>query len=127
MSAVAWFRRRLDTPEKLSDPLLKLATVYRWVALAMSLWWVLEYIPERHHIWVLTLIGLMVFLAAGAMRNREAKVASAVFNGSAMTLFGLRSYDPSFVFLPSFLALGLVLIVLGFIYNRYQEKMRQWL
>jgi uncharacterized membrane protein len=27
----------------------------------------------------------------------------------------------------SFLALGLVLIVLGFIYNRYQEKIRQWL
>ncbi|HEY9172736.1 MAG TPA: DUF2339 domain-containing protein, partial [Verrucomicrobiae bacterium] len=27
----------------------------------------------------------------------------------------------------SFIALGLVLIVLGFIYNRYQEKIRQWL
>jgi len=27
----------------------------------------------------------------------------------------------------SFLALGLVLLVLGFLYNRYQEKIREWL
>jgi len=27
----------------------------------------------------------------------------------------------------SFLALGLVLVVLGFIYNKYQEKIRSWL
>ena len=27
----------------------------------------------------------------------------------------------------SFMALGVVLLVLGFIYNRYQEKIREWL
>jgi len=27
----------------------------------------------------------------------------------------------------SFMALGIVLLVLGFIYNKYQEKIRQWL
>ena len=27
----------------------------------------------------------------------------------------------------SFLALGIVLLVLGFIYNKYQEKIREWL
>ena len=27
----------------------------------------------------------------------------------------------------SFMALGVVLLVLGFIYNKYQEKLRQWL
>ena len=27
----------------------------------------------------------------------------------------------------SFLALGIVLLVLGFVYNKYQEKIRQWL
>ena len=27
----------------------------------------------------------------------------------------------------SFAALGVVLLVLGFIYNKYQEKLRQWL
>jgi uncharacterized membrane protein len=27
----------------------------------------------------------------------------------------------------SFMALGVVLLVLGFIYNKYQDKIRQWL
>jgi uncharacterized membrane protein len=27
----------------------------------------------------------------------------------------------------SFMALGVVLLVLGFIYNKYQEKIREWL
>ncbi|MCL4789078.1 MAG: DUF2339 domain-containing protein, partial [Verrucomicrobia bacterium] len=27
----------------------------------------------------------------------------------------------------SFMALGIVLLVLGFFYNKYQEKIRQWL
>jgi uncharacterized membrane protein len=27
----------------------------------------------------------------------------------------------------SFMALGVVLLALGFIYNKYQEKIRQWL
>jgi uncharacterized membrane protein len=27
----------------------------------------------------------------------------------------------------SFMALGVVLLVLGFIYNRYQEKIKEWL
>jgi uncharacterized membrane protein len=104
LGAVDWFKRRPEAREDLSDPLLKLATGYRWVALAMSLWWILEYIPERHHIWMLTLIGLMIFLVSGAMRNREATVASAVFSGTAMILFGLRSYDTGFVYLPNLLA-----------------------
>ena len=27
----------------------------------------------------------------------------------------------------SFMALGIVLLVLGFIYNKYQEKIKEWL
>ena len=27
----------------------------------------------------------------------------------------------------SFMALGIVLLVLGFIYNKYQEKLKEWL
>ncbi len=113
-STVGWFRQKSDTRTELSDPLLKLATGYRWVALAMSLWWVLEYIPKPHRIWLLTLLGLMLFLAAGAMRSREAQVASAVFSGAAMVLFELRSLfdllEPGFVYLPNLLA---VLVWLG--------------
>lgn len=29
--------------------------------------------------------------------------------------------------IASFFALGVVLLVLGFIYNRYQEKIKEWL
>ena len=43
-----------------------------------------------------------------------------------VVFFDIRELEPNYRVL-SFLALGLVLIVLGFIYNRYQEKIRQWL
>jgi uncharacterized membrane protein len=38
------------------------------------------------------------------MRNRETALASAVFSGTAMILFGTRSYDTGFVYLPNLLA-----------------------
>lgn len=105
-----WVKQRSGARPEMHASLSMLATVYRWVALVMSLWWVLEYIPEREQIWVLTLIGLMVFLAAGALRSREAQLISAAFSGVAVVLFGLRAWDAGFVYLPNLLA---VLVWLG--------------
>jgi hypothetical protein len=92
------------------DPLLALALAYRWVALAMSLWWVLEYVPHREQIWVLMLIGLGVFAFAGWRRNHEALLFGAAFSGLAMLLVWLRGFEPALIYLPNALA---ILALLG--------------
>jgi hypothetical protein len=106
-ATVQWFNRKPD--EFLRDPLLKLAMAYRWVALAMSLWWLLEYIPNREQIWVLMLIGLAVFVFAGWRGNREALLFGAVFSGLALGLLWTRAGQPGYVYLPNALAIFLLL------------------
>ena len=86
---VMWFKRKPDANGRVSAPLLQLAMLYRWVALAMSIWWVCAYIPERERIWLLALLGLWVFLWAGWKSNREALLFSAAFTASALALFWL--------------------------------------
>ena len=43
-STVKWFQRKPDDTGRVSQPLLQVAMAYRWVALAMSIWWVCQYI-----------------------------------------------------------------------------------
>ncbi|MBI3853298.1 MAG: DUF2339 domain-containing protein [Verrucomicrobia bacterium] len=107
-ATVQWFKRKPD--ELVQDPLLKLAMAYRWVALAMSLWWVMEYIPNREQIWTLMSIGLAVFVFAGWRRNREALMFGAVFTGLALVLLWTRAYQRGYVYLPDALA---ILALLG--------------
>src|SRR5205823_5927363 len=40
-----WFARHQAAGQNLRQPLLKLAQLYRWVALGMSVWWICRYIP----------------------------------------------------------------------------------
>jgi hypothetical protein len=102
-SAVTWFQRKPDNTGRVSQPLLQIAMVYRWVALVMSIWWVCAYIPERERIWLLALLGLGVFLLAGWQRNREGLLFSAAFTLVALIQFWLpllqapRAYWPNLV------------------------------
>lgn len=105
-----WFKQKPDANQRLQDPLLKLAMAYRWVALAMSLWWVLEYIAHREQIWTLMLIGLAVFVFAGWRKSREALMFGAAFSGLALVLLCVRSYEAGYVYLPNALA---ILALLG--------------
>jgi len=103
---VLWFKQKPDASEKVRDPLLLLAMAYRWVALAMSLWWVLEYVARREQIWALMAIGLAVFAFAGWRKNREALLFGAVFSGFALLLFWARSFEPlGNIYLPNGLAI----------------------
>jgi len=88
-----WFSRHPQADTRVSKPLLQLAMAYRWVALAMSLWWVCEYIPERQRIWVMGLLGLAAFAGAGLLRSREALLFSSAFSLAAMVLFWLPVLD----------------------------------
>lgn len=91
--------------------------------------------------WVLTLSGgfyltvawtgvaLALFLAGLALRERMYRWVGLVVLGCAMgrvallDVWKLEALYRTF----SFFALGVVLLVLGFFYNRYQDRIRQWL
>lgn len=107
---VFWFAQRPEASPRVSAPLLETARVYRWVALGMSLLWVWEYIPARERIWVLSLLGLVVFAGAGLRRNREALLFSGVFTAAALVVFWLPLLTPSTVYWPNLLA---ILALLG--------------
>jgi uncharacterized membrane protein len=105
---VQWFRRA-PAETRVSDPLLKLAQLYRWVALAMSIAWVCEYVPARERIWIFALLGMLVFGWAGLRRNREALLFSAAYTGTALVLFWLSLVGTSTVYFPNLLVILLVL------------------
>jgi hypothetical protein len=109
-STVEWFQQKPDPSGRVSQPLLQLARLYRWVALVMSIWWICEYIPARERIWLLALLGLWVFLWAGWKCNREALLFGAVFTLTALTMFWLPLLEAPTVYWPN---LVVILILLG--------------
>ena len=108
-ATVKWFERKPDASERVSQPLLQIAMLYRWVGLVMSIWWVCEYIPARERIWLLALLGLWVFLWAGWQRNREALLFSAAYTVTALALFWLPLIETQKVYLPNLLVILILL------------------
>jgi hypothetical protein len=76
-----------------------------------------------------SVLALAFFIAGMAVREREYRwlglgiLACAL---SRVVLFDVWRLETLYRIL-SFMALGIVLLVLGFIYNKYQEKIKQWL
>jgi uncharacterized membrane protein len=120
-STVKWFQGRPDPSGRVSEPLLHTAFAYRWVALAMSIWWVCQYIPEQERIWVLALLGLVVFGWAGWQQNREALFFSAAYTVVALALFWLPLPETSPVYWPN-LAMILILLAQGQIVGRLPQR-----
>jgi uncharacterized membrane protein len=107
---VRWFQRKADAGEPARAPLLQIALLYRWTALVMTIWWVCEYIPARERIWLLALLGLLMFLFAGLYRSREILLSCAVFTLTALALFWLPLLEAPTVYWPN---LAVIVILLG--------------
>jgi uncharacterized membrane protein len=108
LATVGWFARQPDSDAKVRDPLLKVALVYRWTALAMSLCWLWQYIPDRQHAGAFMAAAIGVFALAVWRRNREALVAAAIYAlVSVATLWAREDFemDVYWVNLLSLLAL----------------------
>lgn len=86
-STVEWFRHHAGKETELRVSLLGVALLYRWLALAMAVAWVHEYIPARERCWVFALLGLLVFCWSGWRRSQEGFLFSA-----ALTLAGLLAF-----------------------------------
>jgi uncharacterized membrane protein len=109
LATVKWFQSKPDATGHVGAPLLEIALVYRWLALAMSIWWVCEYIPARERIWLLALLGTWAFIWAGLRRNRESLLFSAAYNLAALVLFWLPLVEPSPVYWPNLVVIVLLL------------------
>ncbi len=106
---VRWFS---NPPEAQSDSavsILQLAVVYRWVALLMSLAWICEYVSARERVWILSLVGAIVFWWSGWRKNREGLIASAVFTATGLFLFWFPIQGGPTVYFLNFLAILLLL------------------
>ena len=105
LGTVQWFARKADADSAVREPLLQIAQVYRWVSLFLALIWICEYIPARERIWLLSLLGLLIFLLAGLWRSRETLLFSAAFTGTAVALFWLPLIEAPTVYFPNLVAI----------------------
>ena len=118
---VQWFRRRPDADAGVREPLLQVALIYRWVALALSIAWIYQYVPARERIWLLALLGLWIFLLAGRWRSRETLLFGAAFTATALALFWLPLIEASTVYVPNLLVI-LVLLAQRQIARRLPDR-----
>lgn len=104
------------------------------VGAGVALWWLMSawvrqdfnklYLTAGWSVFAFTLLGVGIVL-----RERIYRWLGLVVLGCALgrvVLFDVWRLDTIYRIL-SFFALGAVLLVLGFIYNKYQERLRQWL
>ncbi len=79
LATVGWFARKPDGNANVRSRCCKVALVYRWTALAMSLCWLWQYVPDRQHVGAFMAVAIGVFAFAIWKRNREALLAAAVY------------------------------------------------
>jgi uncharacterized membrane protein len=107
------------------------------IALAgVSLWFLLSrWIIEKPGDFYLTLtagwalLALVLFVTGMAMRERMYRwVGLGILAAALGRVVFVEVWKLETIFkILSFTALGIVLLVLGFIYNKYQEKIKEWL
>ena len=75
------------------------------------------------------MLALVVFGTGFALRERVYRwLGLAVLAGALGRVVLLDVWQLALVYrVLSFMALGIVLILLGYVYNRWQEKIREWL
>jgi hypothetical protein len=77
----------------------------------MSLWWVHTYIPARENVWVLGLVGTLIFLATAWKSNRYVAGFGTVYLAAALFRLVVAHLAPSpAIYFPNFLV---VLAFLG--------------
>ena len=104
-ATVGFFVRKPDIKGEVRDPLLKTALAHRWIALAMSLLWIWQYVPERQRVWTFMLAAVAVFALAMWRRNREALAATAVYAIASFASLWIRDYLAMDIYWPNLIAL----------------------
>ncbi len=98
-----WLRLRPQVRPERAALLRQIAAVYRWLAIGMSIWWVCQYVPDQHRIWLFGLISLCLFAMAGHFRNRETAIASAAYLLPGLIIYWIPGYEPRPTFIADFM------------------------
>ena len=111
-----------------AEPVLGFASAVAWSTVAGLTAWVTEHnlLPSLTVAWSLLALG---FFAAGlVLRDRQYRLGGLALLGlSVGRVFFVDVWAFEAVFrILSFIVLGLVLLVVGYAYNRFEEKLRQW-
>ncbi|HEV7404187.1 MAG TPA: DUF2339 domain-containing protein [Chthoniobacteraceae bacterium] len=99
-----------------------------------SVWlWVTRWIYHNHHVEMLTVawsgLAVVVFVAGLSLRDRIYRIGGFLILALAVgRIFLVDVWKLETVYrILSFMVLGIVLLALGFVYNRYADKIRRWL
>jgi hypothetical protein len=109
-SAVHWLSDRPQVQQRVREPVLGLAMIYRWLALLLSLCWVAKYVPDREFVWVYLTLGFVLFLLGGWRKLPEAFLWSATYSIAGLGCFWFPPHESSIVYFPNLLALLLLLV-----------------
>ena len=104
-ATAGWFARKPESKAEVREPLLQTALAYRWIALAMSLLWIWQYVPERERVWTFMLAAVAVFALAIWRRNREALAATAVYAVASLATLWIRDDLAMDIYWPNLIAL----------------------
>ena len=103
---VAWFNVKPGNDANVRGVLLQTALLYRWTAVALSIGWIWNYIPERELTWVFALLAAFLFALSGRFKNQELLMATGVYSALSIGFFwaGEPVRSPGFYF-PNLLAI----------------------
>jgi hypothetical protein len=110
LGTVAWFKAKHASDLNVRGVLLQTALLYRWVAVALSVGWLWNYIPDRELTWVFALVAAVLFVLGGRFKNQELLIAAGVYSALSLGYFwvGDPMRSPGF-YLPNLLAIGALL------------------
>ncbi len=83
---LTYFARKPDSPAVVRGTLLKIAMVYRWTAVVMSLCWLWQYLPSHEHVWAFMATGAAIFALGIWRKNLEALCAVVVYMVASLTI-----------------------------------------
>lgn len=99
-----------------------------------SVWlWVTNWIYRTHHVEKLTVawsvLAVVVFIAGLTLRDRIYRIGGFIILALAIgRIYLVDVWKLETVHrILSFMVLGIVLLALGFVYNKYADKIRRWL
>lgn len=111
-----------------AEPMLGFASGIAWSTVVALTAWVTRHnaLPSLTIAW--SLLALAFFGAGLALRDRQYRLGGLALLGlSVGRVFFVEvwAFEPVFRII-SFIVLGLVLLVIGYAYNRFEEKLRLW-
>jgi uncharacterized membrane protein len=104
-ATVGWFARQPESKAEVREPLQQTARAYRWIALAMSLLWIWQYVPERERVWTFMLAAAAIFALAIWRHNREALAATTVYAVASLATLWIRDDLAMDIYWPNLIAL----------------------